>query len=126
MGGEFDACISATDFLPREGYAEDILVSRFVSTSELFEPMQGRLAFGASILTISSRTGWRWRLHYDQVQELLKLSSAAELRHFIKLNSIDEARAYALASQGFIAFTNLKTEDFVGRRIHANSINPRQ
>lgn len=122
--GAFDAFVSAVDWPPLEGYAQEILVIRFLSVRRLLEAMIGRLSPGASILTVSSRTGWRWREHYDQVQELMKLSSAAEVRDFIKLNSIDDLRAYALASEGLIAWTTLKTEELIGRGIRANTISP--
>ena len=124
VDGAFDAFVIAVDCAPREGHAREILIARFLSTRLMLEAMVARLSWGASILTIASSMGWRWRQNFFQVQELMKLSSADEVQGFLERYDMEEFRAYSIASEALIAMSTLKTEAFIAHGIRANTISP--
>ena len=124
LKGDFDALVSAIDWPLLKSSSQDILVTRFLSARLLLETMIERLSSGASILTVSSRAGWQWKQHYEQVQVLMGLSSVAEIADFVRSDEIDNLRAYALGSEALIAWTTTKTEELLSRGIRANTVSP--
>ena len=122
--GKFDAFVCAIDWPPLNSSAEDLLVTRFLSARLLLEAIIERLSSGASVLTVSSRAGWQWKQHYEQVQDLMGISSVAEIGDFVRSEEIDNLRAYALGSEALIAWTTTKTEDLLSCGIRANTISP--
>lgn len=124
LTGDYDAFVSAIDWPPLKSSAQDILVTRYFSARLLLEAIVERLSSGATILTVSSRAGWQWKQHYEQVHDLLDISSVAEIGDFVRSEEIDNLRAYALGSEALIAWTTTKTEDLLSRGIRANTISP--
>ncbi len=124
IDGPFDAVVNATDWPPRQDEALNILRSRFFTARAFLDHISDKLAPNATIVNMSTRSGWKWRENIAQVNALMRLGSIDDLPQFIESESFDGFRAYTLANEAIIAMTTAKAEEMIAKGARINAVSP--
>ena len=114
VDGPFDALINNAGLPPRDGLEEAILLVNFFGLRAFLVGMLPKLAEGASIVSVASRAGARWRENLDEVKAFMQIDRA-ELADFIVERKITPVRAYDLSKEAVIVLTIGRTEALFGR-----------
>lgn len=122
--GPFDALINCAGLPPRPGGEATLLAVNTFGLIALTEAMLPKLVDGASIVSVSSKAGSRWRENIAQVKALLALPGIEALPAFIADQEIDPVRAYDLSKEAVIAWSVGRVEPLIARNLRINTVSP--
>jgi len=122
--GPFDALVNCAGLPPRPGLEVKILALNAFGLIAMTEALLPRLADGASIVSVASKAGARWRENIDQVKRLLALPGVDALSAFVEREEIDPVCAYDLSKEAVIAWSIGQVERFLERDLRINTVSP--
>lgn len=124
VDGPFDALVNCAGLPPRPGQEATVLAVNIFGLIAMTEAMVPKLADSASIVSVASKAGSRWRENIDQVKALLALPGIGALPKFIADEGIDAVRSYDLSKEAVIAWSVGQVETLIGKGKRINAVSP--
>lgn len=120
----FDALLNIAGVPPRPGGAAKTLLINWLGQVKLTRGVLDSLADGASIVNMASRAGGLWQQNIDQVRQLMKAQTPAQIDAFLQTTGVDATRAYNLSKEAIIVWTIAAAKTLKIRNLRMNSVSP--
>jgi NAD(P)-dependent dehydrogenase (short-subunit alcohol dehydrogenase family) len=82
-----------------------------------------RITPGGAVVNIASTSGWFWRDHIDELQDIIGAHSESEISEAIKSHVADGYTAYARSKEAVVVWSAMAAQEFLGR-FRVNSVSP--
>ena len=122
--GPFDVLVNCAGLPPRPGLEAKVLAVNTFGLIAMTKAMLPKLKDGASIVSLASKAGSRWRENIEQVKALLALPGNDALPDFIAKQGIDPVRSYDLSKEAVIVWSISQVEPLIARDIRINTVSP--
>lgn len=100
-----------------------VMAVNFYGLRHLTERVAPRIAESGCVINIASTSGWFWRDHLDDVQQVIRARTANEVEDVVARLIADGYTAYARSKEAVIVWSSAASQEYLGR-FRVNSVSP--
>jgi NAD(P)-dependent dehydrogenase (short-subunit alcohol dehydrogenase family) len=100
-----------------------VMKVNFYGLRALTGMLSQRIAPGGAVVNIASTSGWFWRDHVDELQDIIGAHSELEITEAINSHVADGYTAYARSKEAVVVWSAMAAQEFLGR-FRVNSVSP--
>lgn len=122
LPGEIDVLVNAagvSGLLP----IPTVMKVNFYGLRSLTRMLAPRINKQGAVVNIASTSGWFWRDHIDELQEIIGAHSESEIAEAIKSHVNDGYTAYARSKEAVVVWSAMAAQEFLGQ-FRVNSVSP--
>ena len=122
LPGEIDVLVNAagvSGLLP----IPTVMKVNFYGLRSLTRFLAPSIKSRGAVVNIASTSGWFWRDHLDELQDIIGASNEIEIEAAIKSHVTDGYTAYARSKEAVVVWSAMAAQEFLGQ-FRVNSVSP--